>query len=89
MNTKMNTAGYDLYEITEHEWIIHVKGCKLFTGTFKEVVKHMSGMGFELAEVEVAVKDMIQTGFNGSHFGMHKSFIFSFQREFGNDQKTG
>lgn len=90
MQIQMNVGGYDLYEITEHEWIIHTKGGTLYTGTFKEVVKHaVQVMGFELEEFNWAIKEMANKGTNGAHFGMHKSFIFAFQKDFNSNQKTG
>lgn len=84
----INTAGYDLYEVTQDEWIINAKGGPLFAGTFKDVVKHaIAKMGFELEEIEIATQEMIKMGHNAAHFGMFRGFIYTFNKEF-NERKV-
>ena len=79
----MNSSGYDLYEITKDEWILHIKDGPMFVGTLKKVGVHaVTKMGFKLEQIEIAVNDMNQRGHNGAHFGMYKDFIFSFKKEF-------
>lgn len=88
-NFNLNTAGYDLYEITRDEWILHVKNGPIFSGSLKKVGLHaVAHMGFKPEELEVAVIEMNRNGHNGAHFGMYKGFIFSFSKEFKNDQKA-
>jgi hypothetical protein len=83
VDTNLNTAGYDLYEVSEDHWALHVKDGPVFIGTFKKVVIHAATrLGFKLSEIEFATKEMINKGHNGAHFGMYRGFIFTFQREF-------
>jgi hypothetical protein len=89
MNKGLNGAGYDLYEKSNDEWILNVKGGSVFVGTFRKVVTHaVTRMGFELDEIDFAVKQMLDKGHNAAHFGMYRSFIFSFQKEFKNESKA-
>jgi hypothetical protein len=89
MNTTLTSLGYDLYEVSDNCWAIHIKGGKLFIGTFKEVVTAcVTKLGFELEEFEFATKEMIDKGHNGAHFGMYRSFMFTFQREFKYDKAS-
>ncbi len=90
MDTNLNTAGYDLYEITKDEWILHVKDGPIFHGSFKKVAVHaIKHMGFTIYEIEAAVDNMVNRSHNAAHFGMYGDFMFSFKREFGNVQKAG
>jgi hypothetical protein len=83
MDTNLNTAGYDLYEVSEDSWALHVKDGPIFVGTFRKVALHaVTRLGFKLEEIEYAAKEMIKREHNGAHFGMYRGFIFTFQREF-------
>lgn len=85
MQTSINSTGYDLYEITQNEWILKVKNGPMYVGTFKKVVKHaVTKMGFDLEEINVAVKEMIKYNHNAAHFGMYRGFIYTFQKDFTN-----
>lgn len=89
MEKYLNTSGYDLYEIGLDEWIIDVKGGSLFAGSFKQVVKHaVLNMGFEFSEIEAAIHEMTKKKHNGAHFGMRRTFIFTFQKDFKNAQAS-
>ena len=80
----LNTAGYDLYEVTREEWILHVKeNGPIYHGTLKKIALHaIKNMGFKVQDFEIATQEMVKMGHNGAHFGMHGGFIFTFQREF-------
>jgi hypothetical protein len=83
MDTNLNTAGYDLYEVSEDHWALNVKGGAIFVGTFKKVVIYaVLRLGFKLEEIEYATREMINKDHNGAHFGMYRGFIFTFQKEF-------
>jgi hypothetical protein len=88
METDLNSAGYDLWEIGDNEWLLDVKGTnKVYTGTFKEVVKFaVERLGFKLETfneaIEVFIPKQELEGHNGIHFGMYKSFIYTFKREY-------
>jgi len=83
MDTNLNTAGYDLYEVSGDHWALHVKEGPVFVGSFRKVVTHaVTRLGFKLSEIEIATKEMIKMEHNGAHFGMYKGFIFTFQKEF-------
>lgn len=89
MEKNINIAGYDLYEITKNEWIMHVKGGPVFAGEFKKVVIHaVTKLGFELGEIEIAVQQMLKNDHNGAHFGTYKSFIYSFRKDFKYDKQA-
>lgn len=88
-NSNLNMAGYDLYEITKDEWILHVKNGPIYSGTFKKVVVHaIKRLGFRLEEFDIACQEMIKYNHNGAHFGMYKGFIYTFQKEFKHDRKA-
>jgi len=87
--TNVNTNGYDLYQITQDEWVLHVKGGSSYNGTFKKVVLLMvKNMGFKLSEVQYGAEAMIVKGHNAAHFGMYKGFIHTFNKEFGHGRKA-
>ena len=82
MNTTLHSSGYDLCELDGDQWAVNVRGGPLFVGTFHKVVIHaVTRMGFQLSEIEFAVKNMIDKNHNAAHFGMYRGFIFTFNRE--------
>jgi len=77
-----NTEGYNLIEVTNDVWRIDVINGRSFTGTFLEVVLFsVLKLGFNINEIDLAVKDMIDQNHNAAHFGMWTGFIFSFKYE--------
>lgn len=94
MEKSLNGAGYDLYEITPDMWMMHVKGTDVvYNGDFKTVVKHcVEKLGFDINEFSIGIEVLLEKqqseGHNGMHFGMHKSFIFTFKKDFKNVQKV-
>lgn len=89
MDKNLNSEGYDLYEITKDQWVLHVKGGNIYNGTFKKLIKYaIVKLGFEMEEIELAIGEMLNKGHNGAHFGMYKTFIFSFIKEFKSVKKA-
>lgn len=85
----VGTGGFDLYEITEDEWILNVKNGPMYTGTFKKVVlSAVRLLGMPLEEISFAVKCMLDKDHNAAHFGVNGTFIFSFRKDF-SDEKVG
>jgi hypothetical protein len=80
-----NSGGYDLIEMGNDQWAMNVRGGSLFVGSFRKVVMHsVAVLGFNLKEIEFAVKEMLDKGHNSAHFGMYKGFIFTFEKDFTN-----
>lgn len=86
MDTRLNTAGYNLYEVSSDEWIFDSNTGPFYAGSFRDVVSHMAQIGFQLDEIETAVRNMVNEDYNGAHFGMYKCFLFSFQKDFNNSK---
>lgn len=77
-----NVEGYNLIEITNDIWRIEVISGRSFTGTFLEVVLFsVLKLGFNINEIDLAVKDMIDNSHSAAHFGMWSGFIFSFNHQ--------
>lgn len=78
----MNTAGYNLLEISHNIWCLEVADKdQNFVGTFREVVLYSLFKGyFDIEEINVAVQTMLEEGHNSAHFGMNKFFLFTFNR---------
>lgn len=93
METSINSAGYDMWEIGPDQWLMDVKGTnKVYVGTFKQVVKHsVEKLGFELESfneaIEIFIDKQEKEGHNGIHFGMYRTFIFTFKREYWDRKK--
>ena len=75
-------SGYNLYELPDNAWALDVKGGELIVDTYKNIVTKMFKMGFEQEEMETAIAEMVFNGDNAANFGMRKSFIYSFKKEF-------
>lgn len=88
MDKYLNSAGFDLYEVTANEWILNIKGGALYVGEFKKVVRHAaSKLGFSLSELDSAVKEMVKNDHNAAHFGMYRGFMYTFKKDF-NERKA-
>lgn len=89
MEKHLNSAGYDLYEVTRDEWILHVKDGPIYHGTLKKIgVFAVRKMGFDIRDIDVATKEMLKNGHNAAHFGMYRGFMFSFQKNFKADERA-
>lgn len=83
MERDINTTGYDLYEVANDQWALHVKGGAAFVGSFRKVVRHaVTRLGFKLSEIEYATQEMLKQDHNGAHFGVYRGFIFTFKKDF-------
>jgi hypothetical protein len=90
MDKDISSSGYDLYEITQDEWILKVRGGAMWVGTFRKVTIYaVKNLGFKLSEIEIAAKEMIGKGHNAAHFGIYKGFINTFQKDFNPAKKAG
>jgi len=75
MDKHLNTAGYDLYEVSDDVWALDTKLHSVFVGTFGQVVRHAVSSGFLFEEIETAIRFMLLSDHNAAHFGMGRSFI--------------
>lgn len=80
---KNNETGYTLLEVEKDIWFFNVVDGESFGGTLKEVVlfaifKHQ----VKFSDIELAIQDMIKEGHNAAHFGMWKSFIYSYKHDY-------
>lgn len=74
-----NFEGFNLVEITKDIWRLETIGGRDFNGTFLEVVLYaIIKLGFNINEIDTAVKTMLQENHNAAHFGMWARFMFSF-----------
>lgn len=81
------TSGYNLMEKRYGLWSIEAIGNSSFTGSFMEVVYFMvKRMGFDIDDIEEAVSIMEEHGHNGCHFGMFRTWIYTFDAETKNGQ---
>lgn len=74
---------YELFKLENDKYQIHsdLPGFKAMEGTTMAIIYYMvKKLGFELSEVEFAMQNMIDTDFDGAHFGFGRSFIFSYER---------
>lgn len=83
MERETTTTGYDLYEVANDQWALHVKGGAAFVGTFRKVITHaVTHLNFKIEEIEFATKEMIKQEHNAAHFGMYRGFLFTFKKDF-------
>lgn len=85
----MDSAGYDLYEVTRDEWVLEVKNGPIFHGTLVKIGVHaVKRMGFKMGDIEIATQEMLKHGHNAAHFGMYRTFMFTFQKDFKTDKRV-
>jgi hypothetical protein len=84
MDKALNSAGYDLYEITKDEWILDTNNGPIFHGTLKKVALYaIRKLGFKVQDFEIATEELVKNPtHNAVHFGMYKTFMFTFNRDF-------
>lgn len=76
-----NIEGYNLIETKDNLWTIQVINGHCFSGTFLEVIMYaILRLGFNIDELDLAVKEMVDNNHNAAHFGMWSRFIFSFNK---------
>ena len=77
-----NPAGYNIAEKGINLWTVQVINDTIYVGSFSEVVIYsIIRLGFKLEDIEFAVSTMLEEGHNVAHFGMNRTFLYSFQRE--------
>lgn len=84
MFEKVTSTGLDLYQPFPelNQWVVDFKNGIRYHGTFQEVVSYLVfKQGFNTHEVDDAVFIMLEKDHNAIHFGMYKTFIFSFDKE--------
>jgi hypothetical protein len=79
---ELNSAGYDLSEVSENEWIFSVRGGSLYVGSFIQIVMIMvMKFGFDIDNIDEAVEEMVKKEKDSVHFGMYRSMIYPYNRE--------
>jgi hypothetical protein len=78
---------YELYLIGD-EWQIHTKEHGARAGDFISIMRFcMRVVGIDAIELDVAVSEMCKSNHNCAHFGIWKSFIYTYNR--GEKKRTG
>ena len=78
----LNTAGYDLYEVSNNEWVLECKNGTKYEGTFAKVIRvAILTLDFNADDIDSAVVAMLEKGHDAIHFGMYKKWIFTFSKE--------
>jgi len=86
-NLNLNSTGYDLYEVSNNEWVIDAKNGEAYHGTLKEIFFYMcNNIGFHSNEVLDALEFLdtereTNPQINAIHFGAFKKFIFTFEKK--------
>jgi len=84
-----NSAGYDLYEAFENQWVLDFKNGDAFHGTLKEIGFYMCDkLDFYLEDIEFAVETILQNGHNAAHFGIFKSLLFTFTKDLSDKRRA-
>jgi len=75
---------YELYQLNQNLYQIHssepyhnaMEGTMLAIGTYM-----VSQLGFKPVELEAALLDMLEQDRDAAHFGIMKTFIYSFNKD--------
>lgn len=91
MYEKLHTSGHNLYWINETIWIFQIDGiCRV--GTLEHVVSlAVKRFGFSKTNILEAVEVLIQNldkNHDSIHFGMYKTYVYTFHKEFSNERKA-
>jgi len=71
---------YEVYKF-DNEWQVHTSYDGAYAGSFKEIMKFcMKEIRVPAYELEAAVATMEQNGHNAIHFGVNRTFIYSFTK---------
>lgn len=79
----MHSLGYDLYQpfAQVDQWVIDLKNGNAYHGTSDDVINFMiNKLKFDLNEVIYALDQADLVGNNAAHFGIFKTFIYSFDK---------
>ena len=75
---------YNIYKISQDLYQLHstISGVKAMEGTLVAISVYLiHTLGFDAGEVEAAFVDMLYTEYDSAHFGLYKTFIYSFDRK--------
>jgi len=75
---------YNLYKLEENRYQIHSSRpeVKAMDGTLLAILTYCTyALGFKTYELETALLDMLNNDKNASHFGVNRTFIYSFDRK--------
>lgn len=82
--------GYNLIEVESNSWAIQVIGDTVFTGTFREVILFsIVRLGFTMEELNIALNDMLTNGDDTAHFGIYRTFLYTFHTGWKHNRKVG
>jgi hypothetical protein len=77
-----NPFGYNLLELGHNSWAVQIIEQRLYTGTFREVILFsIVRLGFDMAELDKALTDMLDNKHDIAHFGMFKTFLYSYKSD--------
>ena len=80
---------YNLYFLKK-VWRIEVDSGGYFEGSLKEVTAYCETyLAFSTKEIDAALDDMVKKKTDSAHFGVIRSFIYSFDREHKEMQEKG
>lgn len=74
---------YNLYKISDNLYQIHSSyhNQKAMEGTMIAIVTYcVTRLRFNVTEIEDAMVDMIHKETDAAHFGIHRKFLYSFNR---------
>lgn len=80
---------YEIYKLENDLYQIHssFRGDKAMEGTLLAILTYATHkLDFAIEELEFAILDMHNRDTDGSHFGINKTFLYSFNRSL---RKTG
>jgi hypothetical protein len=84
-----NVTDYNIIELSEDLWLFQQVGEESIYGTFLEIfLIALIQYSFNFNELELAIQHMIEEDHNAAHFGMWKSFIYSFNYKFSHERKA-
>lgn len=79
---QLNSAGYELQEISFDHWLFRINGRTSISGTFQQIVILMVlSNGFHLDDIEDAVREMVNKDCDAIHFGMYKTMIYPYKQK--------
>ena len=78
----VNGNGYDIVNLGNDQWLLDVKGVRKYHGTIDELIEFCTKKyGFEINDLEFAVDMMVSSNHNAAHFGVYRTFIYSFNHK--------
>ena len=75
---------YEIYKLNEDLYQIHSSFAneKAMEGTLAAIIVYAStALGFDIDELEYAFLNMIENDTDSAHFGVNRTFIYSFNKK--------